>query len=179
VTIDCPADCPYLLAAHRYEEEHRRAIPADTPFLEENLPRDLLHTHQRLLAALAFTIAKFCVAQPTAADPDVLAAVRSLAESYRTLISGIYYEKPPDIPVQRELYAAVSGFLNEVKQKASEAGSGGLKNSEIFDVLVFLFRMGLLRTNGRPRSRRFIEFLRAQFPKAEELKREESQIIVP
>jgi hypothetical protein len=37
----------------------------------------------------------------------------------------------------------------------------------------------LLRTNGRPRSRRFIEFLRAQFSQAPELKREESRIIVP
>jgi hypothetical protein len=35
--------------------------------------------------------------------------------------------------------------------------------------------MGLLRTNGRRRSRQFIEFLRGQFP----LKREESRIIVP
>jgi hypothetical protein len=39
--------------------------------------------------------------------------------------------------------------------------------------------MGLLRANGRPRSRRFIEFLRGQFPGAQELKREESRIIVP
>jgi hypothetical protein len=39
--------------------------------------------------------------------------------------------------------------------------------------------MGLLRTNGRPRSRRFIEVLRGQFPGAQELKREESRIIVP
>jgi hypothetical protein len=45
--------------------------------------------------------------------------------------------------------------------------------------LVFLYRMGLLRTNGRPRSRRYIEFLRSQFPQAQELKREESRIIVP
>jgi hypothetical protein len=39
--------------------------------------------------------------------------------------------------------------------------------------------MGLLRTNGRPRSRSFIEFLRGQFPGAHELKRKESRIIVP
>jgi len=39
--------------------------------------------------------------------------------------------------------------------------------------------MGLLRTKGRPRSRRFIESLRDQFPDAHELKREESRIIVP
>ncbi|MDR3721481.1 MAG: hypothetical protein P4L00_07770 [Candidatus Acidoferrales bacterium] len=24
VTIDCPADCPHLIAAHRYEAEHRK-----------------------------------------------------------------------------------------------------------------------------------------------------------
>jgi len=39
--------------------------------------------------------------------------------------------------------------------------------------------MGILRTNGRSRSRLFIEFLRGQFPGAEELKQEESRIIVP
>jgi hypothetical protein len=179
VTIGCPADCTYLIAAHRYEEEHPRAIPKDAPFLEDRLPADLVHTHQRLLAAMAFTIAKFCQAQPAAADADILAALRAMAETYRTLSSGIYYEKPPEIPVQRDLYAAISGFLNEVKQKAAEAGAATLRDSEVFSVLVFLFRMGLLRTNGRPRSRRFIEFLRSQFPQAEELKREESRIIVP
>jgi len=46
-------------------------------------------------------------------------------------------------------------------------------------VLVFLYRMGLLRSNGRPKSRKFIEFLRGQFPQAQELKKEESRIIVP
>jgi hypothetical protein len=52
-------------------------------------------------------------------------------------------------------------------------------DSEIFQLLVFLFRMGLLRTNGRPRSRRFIEFLRSQFPATPELQREQSRIIIP
>jgi hypothetical protein len=179
VTIDCPADCPYLIAAHRYEEAHSRAIPGDAPFLEERIPADLLHTHQRLLAALAFTIAKFCKTQPAATDPDLLAAVRALAETYRTLSAGIYYEKLPDIPVQRGLYTAIHEFLSEVKQKAAQANAPALRDSEVFSVLVFLFRMGLLRSNGRPRSRRFIEFLRGQFPQAEELKREESRIIVP
>jgi hypothetical protein len=50
---------------------------------------------------------------------------------------------------------------------------------DLFYLWVFLYRMGLLHTNGRPRSRRFIEFLRSQFPQAPELKREESRIIVP
>ena len=39
--------------------------------------------------------------------------------------------------------------------------------------------MGLLRTNGRLRSRRYIEFLRSQFPETRGLQREESRIIMP
>jgi hypothetical protein len=180
VTIDCPSDCTFLIAAHRYENEHQRSLPADTPLLDEKIPQDIVYTHQQLMAAVAFSIAKFCAAQPSATDADVLTAIRALAESYKTLSSGIIYEKPPDAPLPRELYAAMAAFISELKkQQAQRSASAGLKDSQIFYLLVFLYRMGLLRTNGRPRSRRFIEFLRGQFPQAPELKHEESRIIVP
>jgi hypothetical protein len=179
VSIDCPSDCGYLVAAHRYEDQHPRSLPADTPLLSVRLASDIVHTHQQLLSAIAFTVAKFCSSEPTAADPDVLAAIQPLAESYKTLSSGIVYEQPPIIPVQRELYNAIAAFLTEIKQQAGESSFGAFKDSEVFQLLVFLFRMGLMRTNGRPRSRRFIEFLRGQFPGAQELKKEESRIIVP
>jgi len=180
ITIDCPVGCSYLIAAHKYEDQQKRSIPADTPFLEERLPPGTLHTHQPLMAALAFTIAKACMAQPSATDPDVLAALRALAETYKTLISGIYYEKIPDIPVQREIYTAMTAVLEDLRQKQAAAGTmESLKNLDIFYVTIFLFRMGLLRSNRRPRSCRFIEFLRGQFPQAEDLKREETRIILP
>ena len=180
VTIDCPPDCTYLLAAHRYEDAHQRSLPADTPLLEEKLPQDIVYTHQQLMAALAFSIAKFCAVQPAAVDADVLAAIQALAQTYKTLSSGIIYEKPPDAPLPRELYAALIALISELKrQQAERPSSAGLKDSELFYLLAFLYRMGLLRTNGRPRSRRFIEFLRGQFPQSPELKREESRIIVP
>ena len=179
VSIDCPPDCAYLMAAHRYEDQHPRSLPADTPLLDARLTSDIVHTHQQLLSAIAFTIAKFCSAETTAADPDVLAAIQALAESYKTLSSGIVYERPPAMAVQRDLYNALSGFLTETKQQAGQSSFGAFKDSEVFQLLVFLFRMGLMRTNGRSRSRRFIEFLRGQFPGAQELKKEESRIIVP
>jgi len=180
VSIDCPTDCAYLAAAHRYEDEHERQIPADTPFLEERIPPGTLDTHQPLMAALAFTMAKACMTHPSATDSDVIAALRTLAESYKTLISGIYYENLPDIPVQREIYEAMRALLDDLKQKQAAAGTlDTLKTRDIFFVVIFLFRMGLLRSNGRSRSRRFIEFLRLQFPQAEELKREQPRIILP
>ena len=180
VTIDCVGDCAYLLAAHRYEDEHRRTVRADTPLLDVEMPRDIVHTQQKLIAALAFSVAKFCSAQPAATDPDVLAALQALAETHRTMISGIFYEKPPDAPLPRELYGAVGTLLAELKKQQGERpGAFVLKDADIFHVLVFLYRMGLLRTNGRLKSRKFIHFLRAQFPQAQELKKEESRIIVP
>jgi hypothetical protein len=179
VTLDCPLDCAYLVAAHRYEEQHLRELPANTPLLDVRLAPDLVRIHRQLLSAIAFNIAKFCAAQPAATDRDVLAALQSLAESYKTLVAGIVYEQPPVPPVQRGLYDALVTFLNETKQSSAQTPEVHPKDSEIFQLLVFLYRMGLLRTNGRPRSRRFIEFLRGQFPGAHELKREESRIIVP
>jgi hypothetical protein len=180
VTINCPSDCPYLIAAHRYEDEHKRELPPDAPFLEERIPQEILHTHQQLMAAVSYQIAKFAGAQPSMTDPDVLGGLIALAGTYKTLQSGLLYEKIPDIPVQRDFYLALSQFLTEIKQKAAEAGnSGAVKDLAVFQVIVFLYRMALLRSNGRPRSRRFIEFLRSQFPQAEELKREEPRIIVP
>jgi hypothetical protein len=179
VTIDCPVDCSYLMAAHRYEDQHQRELPKDTPLLDAKIPQDVIHVHQNFLSGLAFVVAKFTAAHPDTVDPDVLAAMEALAETHRTLSSGILYEKPPVAVLPRELYAALAGFIAEARQAGGQSGAPAIKDSEIFALLVFLYRMGLLRTNGRPRARRFVEFLRGQFPAAPELRREESRIIVP
>lgn len=186
VSIDCPSDCPYLVAAHRYEDEHQRTLPRDSPLLDVKVPQDVIYTHQNVLSGLAFTAAKFSATHPDTTDSDVLAALEALAETYKTLDSGIYYEKPPNTPPARDLYTALAALLSEAKQQSAErpgssafAAGSPIKDSEVFPLLVFLYRMGLLRTNGRPRARRYLGFLRGQFPAAPEFKREESRIIVP
>jgi len=180
VSIDCPSDCSYLVASHRYEDQRQRSLPTDTPLLDVKVAEDLIYTHQDLLSGLAFTIAKFSAAHPATSDPDVLAALEALAETYKTLASGIFYEKPPDDRLRRELYGALAQFLEEAKQQTVEHGTAPpAKDSEVFSLLVFLYRMGLLRTNGRPRARRYVEFLRSQFSAAPELQREASRTIVP
>jgi hypothetical protein len=70
--------------------------------------------------------------------------------------------------------------LDEIKNEAAEKGnSGAVKDSSVFHVAAFLYRMGALRSNGRPRSRRFTEFLRRQFPQAGQPQRDQPRIIVP
>ena len=44
-------------------------------------------------------------------------------------------------------------------------GHTRLRDSDVLKALVFILRMGLARTSGRPKSRAFYDFLFAQFPK--------------
>jgi len=183
VTIDCPVDCPYLIAARRWENEHRKPLPAgEVPFPEVEFPADFVHERRAVVSGLGLTILKLAKEMPSLADPDALETLAALAETYRTLTSGIIYEKPPDGHVARELYTRLAQFLDDFrKHEAEHAGFPSLKNSEIFHLLVFLLRVGRHQTNGRPHSRAFVDFLRAQFPPevAAEIAGSEPKIITP
>jgi hypothetical protein len=180
-TLDCPADCAYLIAAHRYEQEHRQPLgPGEMPFSGVEVSRDLIYQHQPLVNGFAHALVKFSDEQRALTDPEALAAVAALAETYRTLVSGIYYEKPPEAPLPAALYAALASFLQEYKQQQSAgAGFAALKDSEIFSVLVYLARVCRTSSNGRPRSRLFLELLRAGNPQAQDRPAETSRIITP
>lgn len=183
VTIDCPVDCGYLLAAHRYEGEHRKPLASgEIPFREVEFSPDVVHEFRPVVSGLAFAILKAAAENPSAVDPDVLAALQALGETYWTLGSGLYYERPPAGGPPQALYAALSAFLEDIKkQRAAEPALARLKDTTIFYLIVFLLRVGKQHTNGRPRSRMFLEFLRAQFPRTAQSQPEpqESRIIVP
>jgi hypothetical protein len=181
VAIDCPSDCVYLLAAHRWEESHPKPVPeGESPFPDVSFPADLIHTRQAALSGLGYAVVKYAVEQRSLTDADIFAAVQAMAETYRTPISGIYYEKPPQGAVAAGLYAAIAGFIEEEKKREAERPEiPALKKSEIFHLLVFFLRFGLLRSNRRPRTRAFLEFLRAQFPPEMGHTKEEPRIIIP
>jgi len=180
-TLDCPSDCAHLITAHRYEHQHRQPLAAgEMPFPDAEFSRDLIYEHQSLLSGLAHTVVKFADEQRALTDPGALAAISALAETYRTLVSGIYYEKPPEAPLPAALYAALGNFIQEYKQQQSvSAGFSALKDSAIFSVLVYLARVCRSSTNGRSRSRLFLELLRAGEPQSQERPAETSRIITP
>ena len=122
----------------------------------------------------------YAVSQRLLTDSDVFLAVHALAETRRTLLSGIYFEKPPENLAAAGLYAALAKFIEDEKQREAEhPESPALKGTEIFHLLVFFLRFGRLRSNGRPRTRAFLEFLRSQFPAEAGVAREEPRIILP
>src|SRR3981189_773870 len=181
VTIDCPTDCAHLLAAHRWEVAHPKPLPAsEIPCPDVVPPPEVIQRRGAPLSGLGHTVLIYAVDQRSLADADVFAAMQAMAETYRTLLSGIYYEKPPAGAIAAGLYAAVAKFIvDEKKRETEHSQSSPLKDSEIFHLLVLFLRFGRLRSNGRPRTRAFIEFLRAQFPRDMGLTKEEPRIIMP
>ena len=181
VTIDCPSDCAYLVAAHRWEQSHPKPLTeGEVPFPDVSFPSDLIHTRQAMLSGLGYTVMQYAADQRSLTDPDIFMAVQAMAETRRTLLSRIYYEKPPQIPVAAGLYAALAKFIEEEKKHAAEHPEfPALKDTEIFHLLVFFLRFGWLRSNRRPRTRAFIGFLRSQFPSEAGVSKEEPRIILP
>jgi hypothetical protein len=181
VTIDCPSDCAHLVSARRYEAGHRAPLaPADLPFADVSLSSDVLHEYRGLANGLGFTALKFAREHAALNDADTFDAFEALAKTFRTLGSGLLYEQPPVAPLPQQLYAALAAFIQEVqKAEAERAGFPVVKDSAVFQVLVLLTRMVRAHANGRPRSRAFLDNLRAQFPPSPEITKEAPRIIVP
>ena len=181
VTIDCPSDCPHLTAAHRYEAEHRKPLSAEEyPYREVSVREDFVYERWPVVAGLAAAILNFQVQHKDLNDSAVCAAIEALAETLRTLGTGIYYERPPDAPLARALYGRIAGFLQEFKQSdTGRAGTAPLKDADAFHLLVFLLRVARQETNGRSRSRAFLGFLRARFPLPAEVENDAPRIIIP
>ncbi len=181
VTIDCPSDCSHLVAAHRYEAEHRKPVSRETfPYPDIQFTEEFVYERWPVVTGLATTILNLQTENKDLSDAAVFAALEALAETYRTLGTGIYYERPPDAPVARALYARLGEFLAQFrKEDAERAGFSSLKESDIFRLFVFLLRVGKQETSGRPRSRGFLDFLRTRFPLPSAAEKEGPRIIVP
>lgn len=189
VRIDCPSTCSYLIAARRYEAEHpdsnaRRSVgagrkpPADLAFKDVRLNEDFVAEQQPFIGLLVVTIVRFAQQQPKLADPEVLLALERMAQTYQTLSSGLYYEQMPEGAWARELYAALKAAIERHQQEHQKQTGLSPRPGDILKVLVFLVRLGRAHANGRPLSRAFLDFLRAQLP-AEAVSKPAPRIILP
>jgi hypothetical protein len=181
VTIDCLPDCPHLIAAHRWEAEHRKPITAEEfPYRDISVSPDFVYAHWNLIAALATALLRFRIDNKDLTDGFAIVAIEALAETYRTLGTGIYYERPPDAPIARAVYGLFVQALQEFRRnQAAPMHLSSLKDSEVFHLLVFFLRIAKQETNGRPRTRAFLDFLQARFPLLTEAAPETPRIIIP
>ncbi len=178
VTIDCPSDCPYLLASREYDFERQEIDWSRIPFADTKIPSSFVTAHEKLLLALSYAICLYARDNRLLVDSDLMASLEGLAETYRTLSSGIYYEKPPDYRLQHELYDALKAALDDYRGvEARQVGVTTVRDGEIRDAIIFLAQLGATRLNGRPKGRAYLDFLRTQF-KAEAFSKPSSNIVL-
>jgi hypothetical protein len=152
------------VASRQYETGRRQVDWSKIPFPEARLSPEFAKDHAALLTTLLTTIGAYAREHRQLVDTDAIAALQALAESYRTLSSGLYYEKPPDYLYQRELYQELKAALEEFQRMQTQRqGLITLRNSDLRDALIYVTQIGAVRANGRPKGRAFLDTIRMEF----------------
>ena len=175
VTLDCPSECPYLQQAREHEKP--RAVTAaerDAMFPDSEIAEQFLYDRQELILGLSFALVKSARAGRSLdghllTDRDLLSALTFLAQKYQTLIeSGLIYEERTANLAHQQVAREVEVMVKEFREaEQKHMGYSRLRDAEVLKAIVFLVRMGLSRTSGRPKSRAFVDFLFSQFPESQ------------
>jgi hypothetical protein len=181
VTLDCPSECPWLQQARKNENaEHLQELDRQALMPQVEVNDSFLYQQEPLVGGLSYAIAKASRADRGVYDRDVIQALTSTAKTYETLVnSGLVVEQKTANLGQQAIAAELQKLVDEYRQlETKQLGYSRLKDGDILKAVVFLLRLALGRTSGRPKSRAFLDFLQAQFPEQAPGK-EESRIIVP
>ena len=134
-------------------------------FPQIEIGQQFLYEHEHLIMGLSYALAKRAQADRAITDADLIAALTSMTRKQETLVnSGLHYESPTASLSQQAVIAEINELLKgyrEVEEK--QLGYSRLRDSDLLAALVFLLRMALARTNGRPKSRAFVDFVLSQF----------------
>jgi hypothetical protein len=170
VTLDCPSECVYLQQARQHEKrsvgELLGQLQGAELFPSVELSRELAREYDPLIFALSYALWKRAAAEGGIHDRDLIAALTSLAKSYETRVnSGLHYEVPMASPPQQAIAREVQNMVaryREAEQK--HLGYWRLRDSDVLRALVFLVRVAIVESKGRPKSRAFIDLLRSLSP---------------
>ena len=167
VTLDCPSDCPYLQQARAHEKPRPPGdLDSESLFPQVEFSQQFLYEREHLIVGLSFALAKSARANRDLMDRDLISALTCLSKSYETLVnSSLIYEQPTANVVHQAVANEVAAMVKEYREaEQKHMGYTQLRDSDVLKALVFLLRMGLGRTSGRPKSRAYVDFLLAQFP---------------
>lgn len=181
VTIDCPSDCVYLIASRQHRDERREVDWEKMPFASQKIPYSTLEAHEPFFMRLSYAVCEFASENRPLVDADIQAVYQALAETYQTLTSGILYENPPAYLLQRELYGKLRHEVEEYKKQEPIGISAQtrVRESEIRDVLILVAQIAAGKSNGRPKGRAFLDFIRSQFKPGTFTKQESKIILAP
>ena len=162
-------------------EVDREAWFRDLEIPDVEVTEHFLYEREELILGLSFALAKSARAEHSLdglslaghsladrplMDRDLIAALSSLAKSYQTLVnSSLIYAPQTSNLAHQSIAREVESMVREFREaEEKHLGYNRLRDADVLTALVFLLRMGLARTSGRPKSRAFVDFLFAQFP---------------
>jgi hypothetical protein len=166
-TLDCPGECVYLQQARAHEKPRPlEDLDRSTLFPKVEIDRQFLHEREQLILGLSFALRESAHADRGLRDSDLISTLSALAKTYETLAnSGLHLEAPLTNLGQQAIASRVQKTIQEYQMaEQKQIGYTRLRDSDVLRALVFLLRLAIGRTSGRPRSRAFVDFLATQFP---------------
>jgi hypothetical protein len=164
VSLSCPLHCEYLQEAHRRE----KPVPVDysvSVYPDVSVSENFVREHEELLLFCVYSLVQAALRTPGSVDTDVLASLKALIQTHRTLDSGLLYETRAENALAESIQRSFSASLADYQKVREERETlSSIRNSEIIATLVFLYRIGLQNQNGKPRGRMFLDFLRQMAP---------------
>jgi hypothetical protein len=162
--LDCPSDCSYLKQARGYDRFRPELFEDERWFAHVQVEEDLLDAHSVLLQDLAESITQRALGDSSLRDRDVIDALTALVRSFETrAYSGLHYEPTRPSLAQQTLIEELREVIADYDEEGREMGDSHLRDSDTLRALVFVLRLALDRSSGRPLSRGFLDFLRTEF----------------
>jgi hypothetical protein len=147
-------------------------------FAQVQVEEDFLDAHPLLLEDLVESISQSALANTSLRDRDVIEALAALVRSFETRAkSGLHYEPTNLSLAQQALIQELYEVITDHDEESQEMGDPRLHDSDALKALVFVLRLALDRSSGRPLSRGFLDFLRTEFTKGEN--NTQSRIVLP
>lgn len=164
-TIACPLDCAYLIRSRPVDHKGGHLDPKDFPYREVRIDEAFLHQNGALIERCLHGIWQGAQRAEGALDSDVIDALEALTKSYKTRESGLVYDAQPKSGRARQIATTLRESLESLAaEEQQQLGIAQTRESQIFQALVFLYRIALDRDNERPLGRAFLHFAADQIP---------------
>lgn len=162
VTIDCPSSCSYLRESRRQAQQRLPRTDLDLPFPQVEIDDSVLDGgRESLVIGIASTVVNFASQRPSLADPDITDTLERLASTLEILQKGLVYESLPTDVLRVELFRRLQAFFDDYRRSEKRMVVNRTRDVDLFKAAVFLLRAARLHSNGRPRSRAFLDVLRS------------------
>ena len=160
IEIDCPSDCSYLQAGRRYEV---RQGPTGKP-PQRDFSQQFRHRCGGAITVLAQSVLAERGENPSLLDSDVRAAFEALQATMKTLEAGIHYETLPEGSAgAMGLYRRVQPLI-DLMMKPQGVAYDALRAGDVPEVFDFIIVSVDLHSGGRPKSRRYLDWLSSVAP---------------